>query len=109
MRSDELIGRTGTAIPQEIHQMARIPYTRVRALLDGNPSAVPTPTTLSGSPDRVYSYAKCIAWRNQLGQWFVVDRQSSRTTNRHISAVVAELEWSNMNPITVDYHTGEPA
>jgi hypothetical protein len=88
--------------------MARIPYERVEAILDGSPSSTPTPTTLSGNTRSIYSYAKQIAWQDRTGRWYVVDRQSSRTTNRHIGAVAATLEARNMHPVTVDYYTGEP-
>ena len=86
--------------------MAKIPYDRVRALLEGK-GEPRTPTTLSGNRHSIYSYAKRIAWEKD-GQWFVVDRQSSPTTNRHINAVSAVLQWSGRSPITVDYYTGQP-
>jgi hypothetical protein len=88
--------------------MARYPIERVEAILDGKPSRVPTPTTLSGSPAAIRSYAKTIAWLGD-GHWNVVTRESSRTTNRHIDATRRVLESRNEFPVRiVSYWTGEP-
>ena len=88
--------------------MARIPYTRVQAIIDNKPALATTPYTLHGTPKSIYSYGKEIAWQSSTGQWHVVDRQSTRTTNRHIQAVRAVLELRGLCPVIVDYDTGQP-
>jgi hypothetical protein len=83
--------------------VARIPYERARTLIQGVEDGMRTPTTMSGNTEAIYSYAKKIAWKKD-GQWYVVTRDSSRTTNRHISAVMGVL----VDPVVVDYDTGQP-
>lgn len=90
--------------------MARYPVERVEAILDGKPSRVPTPTTLSGTIGTIFSYEKLIACSNSDGSWNVVERRSSRTTNRHIDAVyrvlssrgivVNEVPYGHRSPYT---------
>ena len=88
--------------------MAATPYERVSAILDGRPSTVPTPTTLHGTKTAIYSYEKRIAHKAPDGTWQVVERASSRTTNRHIDAVTGEL-WKRGETVhTVPYGPRDP-
>lgn len=57
-----------------------------------------SPSTISGGPDRVYSYRMEIARKNEDGSWSVVayDDAPSVTTKRHVRAAQAALsggEW----------------
>lgn len=86
--------------------MAALPYARARTLITGE-GGVLTPRTLSKRHDGIYSYEKRIAWFENH-EWYVVTRDSTPTTNRHIHAVQTMLEGLLVHTILVDYDTGQP-
>lgn len=92
--------------------MASYPYARVAHLLGIDRDTLPaymrsayshqsttTPTTLTGSPSAISSYALTIAYRDRAADaWLIYDHDNSRTTNRHIRTVRAVLESQGYRP-----------
>lgn len=84
--------------------MALYPYARIAHItgLDRAPymtasayghKSTSTPTTLTGSPTAVYSYALCIGFKDRESDaWWVYPDISSPTTNRHIRALGSVLQ-----------------
>jgi hypothetical protein len=89
--------------------MAAYPYARIAHLtgLSLAPymqapyahKSTTTPTTITGSPHGVMSYALTIGYTDNQGRgWWVHDQKNSRTTNRHIGALTAVLEANGYKP-----------
>lgn len=90
--------------------MASTPYARAAHLLNVPLTDLPTwmlpswgdpitktPTTLTGCPTGISSYALTIAYKKK-GDWFIYDQKNSPTTNRHVKAVRGVIEALGFTP-----------